>query len=357
MNTVIFRTPTILDLRAITTFGLHAKPNSKSPIGFFGTGLKMAIAVLVRNQIPVTIYIGNTAYVFYTKDNEFRDTTYQSIRMKKRDGLLGRWQYEELPFTTQLAKQWQLWMAFRELESNTRDENGSTSIMTAEWVHPQDSESTTIVVGPSEAFFKVAKDIDTIFLPDGLREPTVDLPKFQIFDRPGHYIYYRGMRVLELDKPSLFTYNVLDTQELTEDRTLRYVWWLQDQVARYLVASEDRALVNRYLNVTSQNWEYDLPYDMISGASPTFLEVVKKRKTKELKDIDTNLQPLWASGRVSTLYSRHAPRALHHNLLSTYFSEWLSRQRVDGENITDADMQMLTKAEADLKDNDTEYYP
>jgi hypothetical protein len=47
MTSLVFRTPGVLDLRALTTFGMSSKPNSTSPIGIFGTGLKYAVAVMV----------------------------------------------------------------------------------------------------------------------------------------------------------------------------------------------------------------------------------------------------------------------------------------------------------------------
>ena len=37
---IVHRTPGLLDPQAITVMGLSAKPNSTSPIGQFGTGLK-----------------------------------------------------------------------------------------------------------------------------------------------------------------------------------------------------------------------------------------------------------------------------------------------------------------------------
>ena len=55
---IVHSTPGLIDLRAFTTFGVNSKPNSKNPIGYFGTGLKYAVAVLARHKCPVTVWIG-----------------------------------------------------------------------------------------------------------------------------------------------------------------------------------------------------------------------------------------------------------------------------------------------------------
>ncbi len=83
MSYVVFKTPTILDIRAITMFGLSAKPNSKNPIGYFGTGLKLAIATLIRHNIPIQIYIGKKHYSFEKRPEEFRDQPFEQVWMKR----------------------------------------------------------------------------------------------------------------------------------------------------------------------------------------------------------------------------------------------------------------------------------
>lgn len=54
---VIFETPGNLDIQAIAT----------SPIGFFGTWLKYAIAVLLREGCQISIFTNKTLYRFSIK--------------------------------------------------------------------------------------------------------------------------------------------------------------------------------------------------------------------------------------------------------------------------------------------------
>ena len=65
---IIFENDGLIDKRSITTFGISSKENS-SAIGYFGTGLKYAIAILLRENINITIYIGNERLEF-TKEKE-----------------------------------------------------------------------------------------------------------------------------------------------------------------------------------------------------------------------------------------------------------------------------------------------
>lgn len=281
---VVFKTNTLLDIRGITTFGLNAKPNTKSPIGYFGTGLKMAIAVLMRHGIGVRLFIGPTEYEFYTKEADFRGVDYLQIMMRKRNGLLKNWSAVALPFTTELAKNWALWQAFRELESNTRDEGGISSVHSStgnsQFVNGPDT--TTIIVGPSEKFTKVYEERDKYFLPEALKVWDYQTPNIQIFKKPSDAIYYRGIRIFELQKPSIFTYNILRHVELTEDRTAKYEWDLKSAVQAFLANQEDRGLINQLLNATEDHWEASLDWDSAwsSAPSPVFKDLLTRRVAK-----------------------------------------------------------------------------
>ena len=48
MSVIVHENLGLIDPRAFTTRGLNAKPNTKSPIGYFGTGLKKALKLLLE---------------------------------------------------------------------------------------------------------------------------------------------------------------------------------------------------------------------------------------------------------------------------------------------------------------------
>lgn len=106
---IIFENLGEIDFRSISHFGINVKPG-KSPIGFFGTGLKYAIAVLMRTGQKVTIYSGLSKCTIGTEESEFRGKNFNFIKATVDDN-----PSYDIGFTTELGKMWPLWAAYREL--------------------------------------------------------------------------------------------------------------------------------------------------------------------------------------------------------------------------------------------------
>ena len=165
---VVFTTPGLIPLEAFTTFGVNAKPNSTNPFGYFGTGLKYAIAVCLRNGCKVVLWRGDIKYTFYVSTKDFRGKDFDFVRMKKETrNFAGLWasSYTQLPFTLELGKNWELWQAFRELETNTRDENGWTTLVDNPGIN-DDADLTRIEVHGSR-FVDEYHKMGCHFLADG----------------------------------------------------------------------------------------------------------------------------------------------------------------------------------------------
>lgn len=272
---VVFKTHGHIPIEAFTTFGINSKPNSLNPIGFFGSGLKYAVSVLVREGIEVSVWVGMTEYRFKIAREEFRDKEFGFVYMGVhanvwREKLLQAVYHgtQRLPFTTEFGKTWKLWQAFRELESNTRDENGETFIAESFGLDEirAGSLNTTHIAVKGEAFVQEYYERHKTFLPEGLRERN-STDRLQVLDKPGGAIYYRGIRVLDLegDRKSKFTYNILQQMELTEDRTLKNVHEAERIIAEHISQSEDKKLVSSALD-GNKSLESNLPYDW--GYSP-----------------------------------------------------------------------------------------
>jgi hypothetical protein len=60
----------LIPMEAVTTMGVSAK-EGENPIGFFGTGLKYAIASLLRTSHKITIWRGLDRYDFATEPARF----------------------------------------------------------------------------------------------------------------------------------------------------------------------------------------------------------------------------------------------------------------------------------------------
>ena len=256
---VVFSTPGNIDVRAFTVLGMNVKPNTANPIGYFGTGLKYAIAVLCRLKCEVSIWVGETEYKFYLKAIDFRGQDFHQLRMRKTRGLIKT--YQELPFTTQFGKDWEMWMAFRELESNTRDEQGHT-FLTANDVNTRiDKDRTTIIVTSNE-FAEVYEKRHEVFLNGGVQKDGENT--MQVIEKPSEFMYYRGLRVFKPSKPSIMTWNILEHQFLTEDRTLKYQVLADIAVAKYITKSTDEDFIKKCLTADKEKYEGHLPFSQIT---------------------------------------------------------------------------------------------
>jgi hypothetical protein len=288
MTCVVHDTPGHIDLRAFMTFGVNAKPGARSPIGFFGTGLKYAVAVLCREGCNVTVWVGDEPHVFYTDKVDFRGKEFLQLRMKRKRGVTARWMSQELPFTTELGKNWKIWMALRELHSNTLDENG-VSYLSADDVASGLEGSTRIVVS-GDAYVTAFAELDKIFL----KEAT-DAPGYDIVRHPGpsKVAYYRGLRAHDLERESLYTWDLRAEQTLTEDRTLKYGFMVEYYVRHHVMASKDKILIKTCLEADentlegSVNWREDEKH----YCSSEFLEGVKRWGKPKVKYVFVEREP------------------------------------------------------------------
>jgi hypothetical protein len=260
MSMLYFVTPGLIDLEAVFTFGVHAK-ETDNPIGYFGTGLKFSIATLLRTGHKVHIHRGNTGHEFRVVEMTFRDKQFQKIFLDGRD----------LAFTTDLGRNWEIWMAFRELESNTRDENGFTTDDGADLTRKlkDQSEFTTIVVS-GDGIMSAYQDRQTTFCSSHVIASTPDL---EVREGRSSILYYRGVRVGTTGKPGLYTYNILSPIKLSEDRQvvgLHLPW----HIGKALASFTNDELLKTILTAPDGTFEHDLDFNP-SQPSPEFLEAFK----------------------------------------------------------------------------------
>lgn len=272
---IVFKTPGAIPLDAFTTFGINTKPNTKSPIGFFGTGLKYAVAVLCRLGVEVEVWSGDTCYVFYASTGTFRDKEFNFVRMKRKHGTLSKWVgHAKLPFTTELGKNWELWQVFRELESNTRDELGQSFEFDEGGEHELTGQPEySLIIVRGQAFADVYAARDKVFLPGAVASAPGEVA--QVFDVENTNLYYRGLRVFTMPKPSVVTWNILGDMQLTEDRTLASQYMAAYYAARHVVRSTNKDFIRKVLKADDKHWEHSFDYNTSVEPTPEFLEVAR----------------------------------------------------------------------------------
>lgn len=257
MTTLYFTNPGEIDIRGATVAGLSAKDSDK-PIGYFGTGLKYAIACVLRWGGKITIWSGTTQYEFTADNIEFRNREFKQVMMNA----------QPLGFTTEYGKNWEPWQVFRELYTNALDEGGTvyTDAYTV-------GDGITVIRVECDKLISPYQERDTIILPADLDYDTVQ-SAIRIKNAPSDYIYYRGVRVYK--RPCVATYNIMDDLDLTEDRTVKYGWTLTTRIGRAVQASNDRSLIMRVLGAEPNSFDGQLDFDGYNPISDEFLDIAKR---------------------------------------------------------------------------------
>jgi hypothetical protein len=258
---IVFENEGLIDPLAITTMGLNAKIG-ETPIGFFGTGLKYAIAVLLRTGHQISIHRGTEELVFVTQTHESRGKRFELVTMNE----------QPMGITTELGKTWELWQAFRELWCNCADENGRS--FQADFYSPKDGHTAVTVIG---------KQFETIF---GNRaefilatRPIKTFKGLQVHPGSSRTIFYRGVAVGRLpeNQTPLHTYNITDYLDLTEDRTAKYDWQVKHIIAKAIHTATDREFIEQAVCAPKGSLERTVDHTFC-GEKPTkqFVETIER---------------------------------------------------------------------------------
>lgn len=323
-DAIVFRTPGLIDLRSFTVMGFNAKLKA-NPIGFFGTGLKLAVGVVLRLGGSIVVYIGRDKYTFYVKEVDFRGKAFSQVWMRSERWHLTRARNTELPFTTEFGKNWEPWMAFRELHSNTLDEDGETFEETFsvefEINRGWNEGHTTIVVSGIPAFVEAYENRAAIFLDRDAAPLVAEDHGVAIREGSTSLLYYQGIRAKEVPKPTLYTYDFRSTISLTEDRTFAHDWHVRQNLAAMVSQCDDEELIQRIVTAPEKNWEHGLEFPNHYKPSDAFRRVMARR-------------PRGVSSQARGYYGRYdtSPVLRSASPWHTAPRPW----RLEGDNIVDA---------------------
>lgn len=248
MKHISFANEGLIDLRAIRVFGACSKETA-NPIGYFGTGLKYAIAVCLRLGCEITIHRGLDKYSFGISKVRIRVDDFDIVHM--RDHQTG--ETFELAFTTELGKTWEAWQAFRELWCNTLDEGGDVVDFQ---LKPGEGQTVVTVIGePMAEWYNKRDHIMLMSSAKWLSEGV------EISHKNSKHAFYRRVRVADLQRPALMTYNIVGHgMDLTEDRSLKYDFLFHSKVAQALMSSEDEQLLDAIIHAPKDTYEGGLSF-------------------------------------------------------------------------------------------------
>ena len=260
---IVFYNRGELDVRAITTFGLSVK-KADNPIGYFGTGLKYAIAVLLREGCEVEIYSGESRYTFTSQKDTFRGEECDLIFMSSDET-----DDYQLPFTLELGKNWELWQAYRELYCNALDENGGVCDKHED---PKGREGHTIITVRGEAFVSVHRTKNSFINSD---TPLMVADGVEVVPTSG--VYLRGIKIASnIYYRPIFGYNFDGDITLTEDRTMKEPIEAEDKIKRVFLQSSNHDILADVLQAEEGTFEQQITWSTCSHSvvGETFKKVL-----------------------------------------------------------------------------------
>lgn len=243
---LVFQNDGLIDLRAVTLMGANVKEGPE-PIGYFGTGLKYAIATCLRAGCTIDIWRGFERHKIESHDVEMRGRTFQAVHLDGR----------ELSYTTELGRNWELWMALRELYCNAQDEPGAKCFRSAE-VTPAEGKTTIAVEGMDAVWEELPNVIN--MEPIKYAEPQAHMIDAR---QPGQFVFYRGVRVASNSNfmtPPKFTWDIKAHILLTEDRTMTSPIDLRMALDEVLIGSQDKELLNEIIGAGNDYLESKLSW-------------------------------------------------------------------------------------------------
>lgn len=260
---ITLKNPGLLELELMCTMGANVK-QSDSAIGYFGTGLKYAIATLLREGIEFHVFIGCNRYDFYSEEKTLRGKKFELCYMK------GPFDSTPLGFTTELGKNWKVWQAYREIYSNCLDEGG---VINHGGRPNPDAESTTF-------FISTDIEVDGVFLCEMDKKLLYSDNDVDILGGESGHIYYQGIRAKDLNKNSIYTYNIKKKCELTEDRQLCYSFVVDAIIQNAVAKMEDKGIIKSVVAAPKDSYESSFTFGDWGSEKPgqNFMEVVGTEK-------------------------------------------------------------------------------
>lgn len=254
MNTVYFCNKEAIDLNAIAVMGVSVKTRD-NPIGYFGTGLKFSIATLLRTGHKIALIRSGERIEFTVSTETIRGEDFERVSMGE----------DRLGFTTQLGRNWEPWQAYRELYCNCTDEGGvivADDIPAGEW--------GTIFEVEGDAISHTHRNRRQIFLDSSPLFATSDC---EIHSGETHDAFYRGVKAHRHQQHALFTYNITESLDLTEDRTVKYSWYIPQYVAQAITQANDEDLIETALMAPRGTFENGLDYSSAGRPAKPFMNV------------------------------------------------------------------------------------
>lgn len=294
MQYLAIRNPGVADYRGFTLLGVSTTRNAgyNGTIGQFGSGSKLATALLLRHNIEPVVVCGNLKMTFSIKEQVIKGQTFRQVCVKYAGTDLegaSKTSTDELGFTLEWGMQdWTLpAMALREFYANAIDGSivagGGYKSVKVELVDAVRAKNghTTVFLPYTEEVRRMHNNLPLMFLhvdqPELLN--TRCLPKRNPTEEKV-LIYKKGVLVAYVPGKSIFDYNLGDELTLDESRNA-HDWDVKYSVAKGLQneTADNLATIIKGVVADKDVWEGKLDSNYLQCDSYATTEIKEKKKT------------------------------------------------------------------------------
>lgn len=195
-----------VEIGAFTLIGASSKRGDASKIGMFGSGAKLALAVLMRDGLTPIIYSGQKEFRLCLEDEDFRGETYQRLSLKAGAT------FHQTSITTQAGHTWGTEEALRDIISNALDEDSSPRIRIVPSPSRKSGETRIFIPHSHEVeeFYQSLSYYFTfkrtpLYVQEGGDNP------FRVYSKirdDQSLVYRRGVQCYSSNRPSLYDYDL-----------------------------------------------------------------------------------------------------------------------------------------------------
>jgi len=244
-----------IDINGLHLMGISTK-REEDKIGFFGSGNKYAIALLLREKIPFKIFSGKKKIEVTSQPVMFRGQLFDQILING----------EKTSLTTAMGPDWETWFAVREIYCNAQDEGGA-KIEVCQKITPSKGK-TTVFIALTKKLSAFFHDINRYILVSQSPKMTINTEygKVDIYNGGDEFICYRkGIRIYpENSRKCLYNYNFSNI-DINESRVYKYEHQIKERIASALTNCEDREIILNYLRNWKGNFEEYLHWEKEGG--------------------------------------------------------------------------------------------
>lgn len=259
-------------INAFKLLGASSKRGDSTKIGYFGTGLKYALAVLLREGVEFKIYSGAKEVLIGTRKTDFLD---QKVTVVTVNG-------EKTSITIEAGIDWELWFAIREIYSNTLDENGTMKIQPT--VTPITGQ-TKIYILRDEKLKDLTDNWSSYF--SNTRQILSDKEGYHILQKNNNTeltVFRKGIRAYKSKKNSIYDYDI-DRLKINESRVVVADYEARQRCAEALALCQNREVLEHFAHTNDciekdpDFWTYLFDDHLSFGQfSETWFEVFKDKR-------------------------------------------------------------------------------